>query len=185
MGEDIGNHLLPKSQCKLVTMPGDGNCLFHSLVYGLNAMNKKESTSYSAAGSTASNSMNAKELRRQIAAYIAVNPNLPIADPVADPDLLKEWVLWDSGKSVKEYAEGMAIGGWGGGVEIAACSHLFDVNVHVYEVQPGNKGNFLRIACFNAPAKPRKNSSGGSSNRTLNVLYQGRKHYDALIVSSI
>jgi len=184
MGEDIGNYLLPTSQCKLVTMPGDGNCLFHSLVYGINAIKKKDSSSYSTGGSTASNSMNAKELRREIAAYIAANPNLPIADAVADPDLLKEWVLWDSGKSVKEYADGMAIGGWGGGVEIAACSHLFDVNVHVYEVQPGNKGNYLRIACFNAPAKHGKSSSGGSSSSTLNVLYQGRKHYDALIVSS-
>lgn len=64
----------------------------------------------------------------------------------------------------------MAVGGWGGGIEMAACSRLKQVNVHVYEQKGGN--NFKRISCFNNP----------KAVKTVHVLYQGRMHYDALVV---
>jgi len=63
----------------------------------------------------------------------------------------------------------MARSGWGGGIEMAACSHLMGVNVWVYEKC---RAGYERISCFDAPsrAKPRG---------TLHILYQGGVHYDA------
>ena len=40
----------------------------------------------------------------------------------------------------------MAVSGWGGGIEMAACSHLKRVNVHVYE--RSTYGTYKRISCF-------------------------------------
>ena len=71
------------------------------------------------------------------------------------------------------YAQKMARGGWGGGIEMAACSHLKGVNVHVYEK---SRTGFKRIARFD---------SGGRGARIVNVLYQGGVHYDALKILSI
>ena len=174
MGNDGRNFVLPQKNAKVVTMPGDGSCLFHSLVYCINSM---KGTSF-----------DAKRLRKKIASHIAANPNLFIAD-----DKMKQWVKWDSGKTVQEYASEMAVSGWGGGVEIVACTHLFNVNIHVYEsqttssplsadvVRNGHDG-YLRISCFNAPTATY--TTDAKANKTLHLLYQGRKHYDALLVSS-
>ena len=125
--------------------PGDGSCLFHSLAYGLGP-------GTSAAG-----------LRRDIASWIGKNPNLEVADtPMSD------WVRWDSRRSVSQYSRKMAVGGWGGAIEMAACARLKRVNVHVYE---SSRRGFKRISCFDAPG----------ARRTLHVLYGGRMHYDALV----
>ena len=67
----------------------------------------------------------------------------------------------------------MAQGGvWGGGIEMAAVSHMKRVNVFVYQ-QGG--GGFKRISSFEAPP-----SGGGDKPRTVRVLYGGGVHYDAL-----
>jgi hypothetical protein len=64
----------------------------------------------------------------------------------------------------------MRVGGWGGGIEMAACSVLKGVNIHVYEAKKlGN--SYKRISCFDV----------AGARRTLHVLYGGRMHYDALI----
>jgi len=171
MGEDGGNKRVKANRIK---QPADGSCLFHSLVYCLNSRRDgrmiSSSTSVSSTSSTVSSCvpppLTAKYLRRKIASFVAANPNLLIAD-----DPLKEWILWDSGKSVRDYAAEMAVGGWGGGVEIAACSHMYNVNIHVYEADP-KSDEFVRISCFNLDSPKRR--------RTLHVLYHGRNHYDAL-----
>jgi hypothetical protein len=64
----------------------------------------------------------------------------------------------------------MALRGWGGGIEMAACSHLKKVNVHVYERR--QDGSFERISCFDSPTP---------TMRTVEVLYQGGVHYDSLL----
>lgn len=85
-------------------------------------------------------------------------------------DTLQEWVQWDANSSVAAYARRMASGGWGGGIEMAVCSMLKKVNVHVYEGKRG--GGFERISCFDSPVK---------TKTTIHVLYQGGVHYDALV----
>mgnify|MGYP006101602791 CR=1 FL=1 len=142
IGGGGGNFVLKKA--KVVRQPGDGSCLFHSLCYGL------------------SNGTRASTLRREIANFIAKNPRLKIADSP-----LSDWIKWESNSSVKTYASRMSRGGWGGGIEMAAFSHLYKVNVHVYEKKGGmfsRSSGFRRISCFNV------NKNG----ETVHILYGGR-----------
>lgn len=143
IGKAAGNFVLRAAS--VVRQPGDGSCLFHSLNYG-----------YRGGGG-------ANSLRREIAQWVYNHPNLRIADtPV------KEWVRWDSNLSVQNYANRMARGGWGGGIEMAAFSRLKKVNVHVFERK---RGDYKRISVFEVPG----------ASKTVHVLYQGGVHYDALV----
>uniref|UniRef100_A0A7S0DZ62 Ubiquitin thioesterase OTU n=1 Tax=Hanusia phi TaxID=3032 RepID=A0A7S0DZ62_9CRYP len=143
MGKGGGNFKLRSA--RVISQPGDGNCLFHSMAHSL-------------PGARASS------LRREIAEFIKENPDLEIADTP-----LRDWIKWDSGCSVAQYASRMAVTGWGGGIEMAACSYLKKVNVHVYE--KGMLGSYKRISCFDVP----------SARQTIHVLYRGGVHYDTLI----
>eukprot|EP00440_Ansanella_granifera_P007049 gb/GFBE01007636.1/.p1 GENE.gb/GFBE01007636.1/~~gb/GFBE01007636.1/.p1 ORF type:complete len:292 (+),score=61.27 gb/GFBE01007636.1/:1-876(+) len=147
MGGDGGSFLLRNA--RVVQQPGDGSCLFHSLVFGLLG--------------PGFNGIHATELRQELMDFLQRNPKLEIAG-----DTLEEWVQWDANTSVAEYTRRMFYGGWGGGIEMACCSVLKQVNVHVYEKAAGG---FKRISCFDV-ARPRK---------TVHVLYQGRMHYDSLM----
>ena len=111
---------------RVVRQPGDGNCLFHSMSYGLRD------------GSTA------RSLRAEIMSFIRANPTLEISDTP-----LKDWVKWDTGSSVTSYTAKMAMGGWGGGIEMAAAARLKRVNVEVYETCAAG---FKRISVFDAPS---------------------------------
>jgi len=150
MGGNGGNFVLKSA--RVCRQPGDGSCLFHSLLHGLQQ----------SGGSQGSHS--AQALRRELAAFLQQNPATQIAG-----DTLEEWVRWDANSSVNEYARRMAVGGWGGGIEMACCSLLKNVNVHVYE-NSGRGSEFKRISCFDCP----------NAARTIHVLYQGGVHYDAL-----
>lgn len=107
-GADRVPKLAPAS-ARVVRQPGDGNCLFHSLAYGL--------------GSTAA------ALRSEICTFIEKNPDLSIAGT-----RLADWIQMLAGSSLQQYAKNMAKSAqWGGAPEIAACAHMRKVNLHVYE----------------------------------------------------
>lgn len=150
MGQSGGKFMLRGA--RVVRQPGDGSCLFHSLSFGLN-------------GGRSNGQTRAGQLRRELAQFVARNPSREIAG-----DTLQEWIKWDTNRSVSAYTSKMSVGGWGGGIEMAACSILKRVNVHVYE---SKGGAFKRISCFDSPT-PTKS--------TIHVLYQGGVHYDALAV---
>lgn len=58
-------------------------------------------------------------------------------------------VLWDSGSNVQTYSRKMSAGGaWGGGIEMAALSHLQRVNVFVYQKCASG---YERISSFEGP----------------------------------
>jgi len=136
---------------RVVHQPPDGSCLFHSLCFGLN---RGES----------SGDVFAAQLRRDLAQFIRCNSQLEISG-----DTLQEWVRWDTNSSVEAYARRMASRGWGGGIEMAACCLLKKVNIHVYKRRKG--GVFERISHFDSPVP---------TERTIEVVYQGGVHYDAL-----
>jgi hypothetical protein len=142
MGGGGGDFVLRHAH--IIPQPGDGSCLFHALGHGL--------------GHTT-----ARALRRDIAAFIERHPDLSIADSP-----LSDWVYWDSQCPVAVYARRMAVGGWGGGIEMAACARCYQVNVHVYE---RSRAGFKRISCFDVP----------EAQRTVHVLYAGGVHFDALV----
>lgn len=149
MGGSGGNFVLRSA--RVIRQPGDGSCLFHSLAHGLRPPSS------------------ALALRREIANFLQANPSLKIAG-----DALEDWVKWDSNSSISDYARRIAVSGWGGGIEMAACSLLKNVNVHVYETQRG-QSEFKRISCFDSP----------SATSTVHVLYQGGVHYDALVPMAV
>lgn len=144
MGGSGGNFVLRNA--RVIPQPGDGSCLYHSLSYGLRTTN-------------------ASTLRHELARFLKDNPKLEIAG-----DTLEEWVRWDSNNSVNEYARRQAVSGWGGGIEMACCSTLKHVNIHVYESMGRYSAEFKRISCFDNP----------NADKTIHVLYQGGLHYDAL-----
>lgn len=107
----------------------------------------------------------ASSLRRDICDYIAKHPDMTIAETT-----LKDWIHYDSGGCVQSYVARMAGGTWGGGIEMAALTKMRHVNVHVYE--KCGQGGFKRISAFGSPG----------ARKTVSVVYQGRMHYDALVL---
>lgn len=103
-------------------------------------------------------------LRLQISKYILDNPDMLVAGTSLD-----DWVKHDTGEGINSYATRMAGDSWGGGIEMEVLSRLKGVNVHVFEKCTDG---FQRICCFDV--------EGAAQKRTVNVLYQGRNHYDAL-----
>ncbi|KAH8084955.1 hypothetical protein JL720_7663 [Aureococcus anophagefferens] len=127
-GADGGNAYLRRGE--VIRQPGDGSCLFHSLAYGLRLQNRHG---------------DARQLRRELMDWLSRNPDASIADtPVGD------WVKWDSNCSVDDYTARMRGAGWGGGIEMAAFARRFDVDVHVYERDPGGRRDlpYKRVARF-------------------------------------
>ena len=86
-------------------------------------------------------------------------------------DNAQDWITWDSGLSVKAYASKMRTGShWGGAIEMAVLSMVDQVNVHVFE-RRGTK--FVRISAFDC-------NGSANATTTINVVYGGGVHYDAL-----
>ena len=82
-------------RARVVPQPGDGSCLFHSLVDGSTAEPQR--------------------LRHAIADFIEKQPDTPIG---GEP--LREWVRWDSCLPPAAYAAWMrGADSWGGAIEIA------------------------------------------------------------------
>lgn len=107
----------------------------------------------------------AQELRKEVSAYIAKHSGMRISGTS-----MKDWIKYDSGGSVSHYVNKMRgdSRSWGGGIEMAALTKMKNVNVHVYENAPQG---FKRISAFETPG----------ASKTINVVYQGRMHYDALV----
>ena len=93
-------------RARVIPQPAEGSCLFHCMAYTLDGTS-------------------AASLRREIADWIGANPTVKIADTI-----VSDWVQWESGSSVSTYARRMRVRGWGGGIEMAACSVLKGVNIH-------------------------------------------------------
>lgn len=108
-GNDIGgsggNVTIKSHYCKIISQPGDGSCLFHSMSYGLLKL-----------GIHGAGGGSARKLRRDIAQFLITHPSIKISDtPVSS------WIKWDSGMNVQKYCQRMSHGGWGGGIELAGA----------------------------------------------------------------
>merc|ERR1740117_1925205 len=76
MGENCGNYVLRNA--KVLRQPGDGSCLFHSLVFGLQGAvgNQRQQQHWQGRGGGGGS---AGELRRELAGFVMENPRLEIA----------------------------------------------------------------------------------------------------------
>ena len=79
-------------EARVLSQPGDGNCLFHSLSHGVNSVNKAQRTALFENGGNIT--YDAAKLRLDLENYIGEHPDVEIGGtPLGD------WVLWDSGLS--------------------------------------------------------------------------------------
>ena len=187
LGSLGGNVPLRLRRGRVVPQPGDGSCLFHSLRFGLARHSGSGGGGSGGGGGGGGGGVpSTGQLRQRLAQWVAANANGKIAGTP-----LHKWVRWDSNLSPQQYAQRMSRSGWGGGIEMAACAHLWRVNVWVYESRGG--GSFERISCFDAPATGNGASGNGASGNgasgasngspapTVHILYRGGVHYDALV----
>lgn len=153
---------LPRQSALPVQVPGDGACLFHSLALGLQVLGLQGETGMS--------------VRNRIADFISKNPDYLIAGTK-----LQDWIQWDSRQTVQEYASTLRRGDrWGGAIEMSVFSHIWRVNVGVYELSVGGFG-WRRISDFSAEKKhPTQGPQG-----TVLIQYSRRNHYDALVSTAL
>lgn len=108
---------------KIYNMPGDGNCLFHSLGKAF----KKSHI----------------EMRNTIIGFIERKPKYKISDA-----RIKDWIKWENNLSWRKYVSYMLNQGtWGGALEIQLCSEIFNTNIVVLE-RGKNDGKFNIISKF-------------------------------------
>ena len=136
-------------------MPADGNCMFHALVYGRDGL----TTTHKAA-----------LLRMEIVAAIRANPQMELAG-----SSIEEWVRRDAGTGVYEYANRMARGAWGGGLELTVCAAVLGMAVRVFSPVAGSVK--VRLVAVFGTEDP-------MGERTVAVLYVGGAHYDAVTVAN-
>jgi hypothetical protein len=136
-----------------VPVPEDGDCLFHALCH-----------------CTGSQFGDAQALRTKLSDWMASNAEHEICGSTVG-----QWVQWERpGAEFGVYCKEMATMGasnWGGGVEIAACSHACGINVHVYEP---DGARFKRVACFDF---------GSNDAVTVHIVHTDKVHYDALLLT--
>jgi len=140
---------------RLVRQPGDGSCLFHALAYG------------------ASDGSDAWSLRQSIASFLVQNPSLKICDTA-----LEDWIRWDSGMSVNSYARIIRGSVWGGGVEMACFSVMTNRTINVFVSRRDN--TYKLISSFRGESGSLPSPSNNDWSTSINVVYQGRMHYDSL-----
>ena len=158
-GADGGNAYLRRGE--VIRQPGDGSCLFHSLAYGLGRDG------------------DGRQLRCELMDWLSQNPDASIAN-----NTVGDWVKLDSDCSVEDYTARMrGADRWGGGIELAAFARRFDVDVHVYERDPGGRRDlpYKRVARFE-PGDGARSPRGRPA--PVNVFYRNGDHYDALVADS-
>jgi len=146
-----------------IRQPGDGTCLYHSMAFGLKRAGMAEADFVGPA------------LRAQIADYLEAHADDPVSGSA-----FRDYIWWDHGLTVEAYCQKMRKDGvWGGAIEIAACTRMHGVNVHIYVPAQDDRAHapdkqkvesFRRIAAFGEDQdKP-----------TVTITYMLRCHYDAL-----
>ena len=124
--------------------PADSNCLFSAMSHGL----RESSTG--------------RSLRAEVAGFIAANPMLE----VVPGETLGQWVTRETGLNVNAYADEIAMGDWGGDIEMAVAAILARCNVEVYELEGAGKDQIeknLRAAAAAHPARYPGDSGSGSA----------------------
>ena len=103
-------------------------------------------------------------------AAILANPQMELAG-----SSIEEWVRRDASMDVHEYANRMALGAWGGGLELAVCAAVLGMAVRVFSPVAGSvKVRLVAVFGMEDPM----------GERTVAVLYVGGAHFDAVTVAN-
>jgi len=92
---------------KIRDVPGDGNCLFHSVAMSIDS--------------------NAADLRAAVIEWM-LRP-----DQMLHGEKVSEWITWNGNATLREYASSMARSGtWGGGIELAVMASILQRPILVF-----------------------------------------------------
>ena len=135
---------------KLIKQPGDGSCLYHSLICGECRLGRR--------------SCGVVNLREQLAAWVKRNGSTRF-----NGKSVEQWMQAELGSSmtVKDYAKRQSRGGWGGCIEILAFVISNKTTVWVWI--PIGHGRYRRTTCFQVP--------DGQSEGRIDLVHTG-VHYD-------
>ena len=114
---------------KIIKQPGDGNCLFHSLAYGIGNISQIQ-------------------IKQKIINWIKNNEDYNISGTP-----LKNWIMWETNLNIDNYCKRLENGMWGGAIEILICSQIENINIYVFEKKIGY---FKNISSFEVE-EPKKN----------------------------
>jgi len=144
-------------RCRQV--PGDGNCLFHSLVVCLNWVEEGKHYCYKDYDALRRLSL---QLREKAVDYLSSKPKRKLylqGDEYIRADELVKAAAAPFNVSPEKYCETMRQESyWGGGPEIAALCNLLRRPIHVYELYSHGKQEFCfrRMAYLGSPRFDRK-----------------------------
>jgi hypothetical protein len=144
---------------RLVGMPGDNSCLFHSVKHGLKKLGRTV--------------LPTERFRASLTVWMMARPTLRIGTAE-----LGEWVRWETGGRVpfSDYCRqmGQPRGQWGGAPEIASMATKEKVNIWVWEPSVGAPlGHFQRHHIF----------EGGDGPVRIDVCRVNRSHYEYLEIN--
>lgn len=133
-------------RARQVHVPGDGNCLFHSLAYHLGDGYTHDS------------------LRRHVQEFVRHNHSATIYGTSVG-----EWIKWETGKDYKAYADHIQQPGtWGGAIDMAIISKMMSISIAVYISMKEN--SYRRVALFgNGEKRVDIFYNGGSHYTALDV----------------
>ena len=145
---------------KCIQQPGDGNCLYHALVWGWEG---------------SSDVIRARHLRRDIAKYMAEHPTVLVSGIT-----LGQWVQEESGAPVASYAARMSRRGWGGELEMVVFAVMRRCTVKVFRrAELGEEGTGA-LEDGSALVENAQYGREHADGRVLSVLFEGGVHYNAL-----
>lgn len=94
------------SPCRRVhKVPGDGDCLFHSVAVGLHSVN-----------------ITGPCLRARLTSWISQNGHLPLGSAT-----VAQWIAWETGLSLPAYILSLRGGRHGGALEIVILSRIYNI----------------------------------------------------------
>lgn len=150
---------LASNPVRVRQVPGDGNCLFHSLVICLNWVEKNSHYCYKDYHELRRIS---RHLRREAIKYLAKRPKrkfyLHGDNYVSGKDLLAN-AAESCNTTPKEYCKQMwQESYWGGNHEVIALSNLLRRPIHIYELHPRGRKEFQfrRVAHYGSPRFDKK-----------------------------
>ena len=159
-------------------VPGDGNCLFHSLTICLSKV--ENGTHFCYDDNMDELREHSRILRERAVDYLASKPKrllyLQGREYMRARDLI-ETAASPYGCTPQEYCETMRQESfWGGGPEVVALCNLLKRPIHIYELYPDKKNwvefRLRRMACFGSPKFDR--------NEALHILSADSRFPDVL-----
>lgn len=161
VGKDAigGKHrksVLAEVPVRIRQVPGDGNCLFHSLTICLSKV--ENGTHFCYDNNLDELRHHSRQLRERAVDFLAAKPKrllyLQGREYMRARDLI-ETAASPYGCTPEEYCHTMRQESfWGGGPEVVALCNLLQRPIHIYELYPHKKNREFRLrrmACFGSP----------------------------------